>query len=155
MRQDEKLRKKIQSKISLILDPAKKIPNKIAKKLKKIKKPLSGIFASQYGDEIGRKGWKKILVPNFVHTWPGEENSENDSKKIHKLKNLILALFLAKTRLDRLRKRKKKILVPNFAYTRPRKENSEKNSKKIQKPLSGIFVCQNGMIQAEKQRKKF
>ena len=73
------------------------------------------MFASQYEDEIGRKRWKKILVPNFVHTWPGEENSENDSKKIHKLKNLILALFLAKTGRDRWRKREKNF-SPEFRF---------------------------------------
>ena len=52
-------------------------------------------------------------------------------------------------------KQRKKILVPNSVHTRPGQENSEKNSKKIQKPLSGIIVSQNGLIQDEKQRKKF
>jgi len=35
-------------------------------------------------DEIGRESEKKILVPNSVHTRPGQENSEKNSKKIQK-----------------------------------------------------------------------
>jgi len=55
-------------------------------------------------DEICRESEKKILVPNSVHTRPGQENSEKNSKKIKKLKNLFLVLFLAKTGGDRPRK---------------------------------------------------
>ena len=35
-------------------------------------------------DEIGLEMERKNFVPNFAHTRPGEENSENDSKKIQK-----------------------------------------------------------------------
>ena len=88
------------------LDPDKKKP-KNGKKIEKIKKPLSDIIFSQYGDEIGRKREKKLLVKNSIHTWPREENSEKKiAKKFKKLKNLFLALFLAKNRLDGPRKRK-------------------------------------------------
>ena len=91
---------------------------------------------------------KKNLVPDSIHTRPGEENSENDSKKIQKLKNLNLALFLAKTRLDRPRKRKKNF-SPKFrlysTWVRKLRKNSKK-IQKIQKPLSGIFVSQNRMM---------
>ena len=55
-------------------------------------------------------------------------------------------------------KEKKKILLPNSVQTRLGQENSEKNSKKIEKikkPLSDIIFSQNGMRQAEKERKKF
>ena len=58
----------------------------------------------------------------------------------------------------RPRKRKKKILVPNSVHTRSGEENSEKNSKKIRKfkkPHSGNIFSQGGMIEAEKERKKF
>jgi len=34
---------------------------------------------------IGRKRENKILVPNSVHTRPGQENSEKNSKKIQKI----------------------------------------------------------------------
>ena len=39
-------------------------------------------------DEIGGKRVrkKKIFLPNSVHTWPGEENSEKHIKKIQKNK---------------------------------------------------------------------
>ena len=55
---------------------------KYSKKIEKIEKPLSNIIFSQYGDEIGRKREKKILVPNFAYTRPKQENSEKNSKKI-------------------------------------------------------------------------
>ena len=90
---------------------------------------------------------KNILVPNSVHTRPGQENFEkNRKKKSKKLKNLFPELFLAKMGVDRPKKREKKI-VPIFVLTRPGEENSEKNRKKIQKikkPLSGIIFSQNG-----------
>jgi len=35
---------------------------------------------------IGRKREKKNLVPNSVHTLPGQENSGKNSKKIQKIK---------------------------------------------------------------------
>ena len=44
-----------------------------------------------------KKERKKKLVPNSVHTRPGQENSEKNRKKIQKVKNLFPALFLAKT----------------------------------------------------------
>ena len=54
--------------------------------------------------------------------------------------------------------KERKILLPNSVLTRPGQENSEKNCKKIEKikkPLSDIIFSQNGMRQAEKERKKF
>ena len=51
---------------------------------------------------------KKKLVPNSVHTWPGQENSEkNRKKRIIKLKNHFTALYLFKTGGGRPRKRGK------------------------------------------------
>ena len=35
---------------------------------------------------------KKILVPNSVHTRPGQENSEKNSKKIKKLNSGIISM---------------------------------------------------------------
>ena len=55
-------------------------------------------------------------------------------------------------------KEKKKILRPNSVYTQLGQENSLKNNKKIEKikkPLSDIIFSQNGMRQAEKEKKKF
>ena len=56
------------------------------------------------------------------------------------------------------KKEKKKNLLPNSVQTRLGQENSEKNSKKIEKikkPLSDIIFSQNGLRQAEKEKKKF
>ena len=53
---------------------------------------------------------------------------------------------------------KKKILLPNSVQTQLGQENSEKNSKKIEKikkPLSDTIFSQNGIRQAEKEKKKF
>ena len=50
---------------------------KIQKKLKKLKKQLSGFIFSQNGmrqDEIGRERDKRILDPNSAHTRPGGAN---------------------------------------------------------------------------------
>ena len=58
---------------------------------------------------------KKILVPNSVHTRPGQENFKKIEKKIKKLKNLFLELFLAKIGGDRPKKGEKKIL-PRFLF---------------------------------------
>jgi len=71
----KKIRK---SWIPFILDPGKKIQKEIAKKFKNL---FPALFLAKTGDEIGRESEKKILVPNSVHTRPGQENSEKNSKK--------------------------------------------------------------------------
>ena len=71
--------------MSFILDPGKKIPKNIAKKLKKLKKPLSDIIFCQNGMRQAEKEKKKNLLPNSVHTRPRQENSEKNSKKIEKI----------------------------------------------------------------------
>ena len=94
---------------------------------------------------MGQEREKKILVPNFVHTWPVQENSEKNSKKSQK--NPFPVLFLAKTGWDRPRKREKNFSL-EFRSSRPEQENFEKNSKKIEKfkkPFSDIIFSQNGM----------
>ena len=58
----------------------------------------------------------------------------------------------------RLTEKDKKNLDLNSVHTRPVEGNSEKNSYKFQeikKTLSGIIFSQNGMRQAENERKKF
>ena len=108
-----------------------------------------------------KKEKKKILVPNSIHTRPGQENSEKNSKKIQKIIKPLSGVFFSQSGMRQAEKEKNKILVPNSVHTRPGQENSEKNSKKIEKtkkpkkPLSGIIFSQNGMIYAEKARRKF
>ena len=90
-------------------------------------------FILNQGQKIPKKIAKKLKKTNFQHYF--------------------------QTKRDEIgREREKKILVPNSVPTQPKLENSEKNSKKIQKiknPLSGIIFSQNGMRQADKERKKF
>ena len=86
------------SRFSFILGLGKKIPKKIAKKIKKLKNLFPTLFLAQMGGDRPKKRQKKILAPNFVHTWLGEENSQKKvTKKLKKLKNLFPGLFLAKT----------------------------------------------------------
>ena len=85
MRQAEKEKKKIHFRIPFKLDPGKQIPKKIAKKLKKLKKPLSDIIFSQNVMRQAEKE-KKNFTSNSVQTRIGQENSETNCKKIEKIK---------------------------------------------------------------------
>ena len=56
-----------------------------------------------------------------------------------------------------MREREKKILLLNFVHTQLGQENSENNYKQIQKIKklnSGIISIQNGLREAEKEKKK-
>ena len=86
MRLTKKERKKFYSRISFILDPGKKIPKKIAKKLKKLKKTSFRHYFLPKWDEMGRKREKNILGQNSAHITPRQENNEKNSKKIQKIK---------------------------------------------------------------------
>ena len=79
MRLAEKEGKKFYSRMPFILDPARKIPKKIVRKLKKFKNLFLTLFLAKT-DEIGRAREKKILLPNSVHSRLGQENSEKISK---------------------------------------------------------------------------
>ena len=92
MRSAWKQRQKFQSRIPFIVDPVKKIRKKIAKNFKKFKKPLSDNIQPKR-DEMGREREKKNLVPNSVHTRPGQENFEKFSKKIQKNKKRLSSII--------------------------------------------------------------
>ena len=47
----------------------------------------------------GREREKKILVPNSVHTRPGQENSEKNGKKIQKIKKPVSDIILSENRI--------------------------------------------------------
>ena len=85
MRYAEKEKKKFYFRIPFILDSGKKIPKKIANKLKKLKNLFPTLFLAKTGWDWPRKK-KKILLPNSVQTRLGQENSEKNSKKIEKIK---------------------------------------------------------------------
>ena len=65
MRLAEKGRKKSSGQIPLILNPGKKIPKKITKKLKKIKKPFSGINFCKNWKTLAEKKGKQNFTPEF------------------------------------------------------------------------------------------
>ena len=67
---------------------------------------------------------KKVLVPNFVHTRPGQENSEKSRKKIKKIKKPLSGIISIQKGLREVEK-ERKILVPNSFHTRPGEENCE------------------------------
>ena len=58
---------------------------------------------------MGRESEKKILAPNFVHTQPGQENSEKNSKKIEKIKEPLFAIISSQYGMRLAEKEKKKI----------------------------------------------
>ena len=89
LREAGKERKKFWSRIPFILNPGKKILKKIAKKFKN---PFPALFLADTGWDRPRKK-KKILVPNFVHTRPGQENSENNSKKVQKIEKPLSGII--------------------------------------------------------------
>ena len=130
------------------IDPAKKIPKEIIKKLKKFKNHFPTLFLAKTGWDRRGKRKKKNLLPNSVQTRLGQENSEKIAKKLKTLKNLFPTLFLAKTGWDRPRKRKKKIYfrIP-FVLDSGKKipKKIAKKLEKLKKPLSDINFSQNGL----------
>ena len=86
-----------------------------------------------------KKEKKKILLPNFVHTRPRQENSEKNSKKIEKIKKPLSDIFF-QLKWDEIgREREKKILLPNSVQSRLGQENYEKNCKKIEQIKKNLF----------------
>ena len=123
MRQAGKVKTKFQSRISIILDPGKKIPKKIVKNSKDYK-TSSQLYFQLKRDEIGRERQKKILVPDSVHSRPGQENSKKNSKKI---KKPLSGIIVSQNGMRQAEKERTKNLVPNSVHTRPEQENCEKN----------------------------
>ena len=74
-------------------------------------------------DEIGQKREKKILVPNSVHTRPGQENSEKNSKKDKKITKPLSDIIFSQNGNEIGRKGGKKSFSPEFRsyLTRARK----------------------------------
>ena len=59
-------------------------------------------------DDIGQKREKKILVPNSVHTRPGQEISEKNSKKIKKIKKPLPGIIFCQILMSKTEKVTKK-----------------------------------------------
>ena len=97
MRQAEKEKKKFYFRIPFNPDSDKKIPKKIAKKLNKLKKPLSDINFSKNGMRQAEKEKKKFYFRIPFKLDSGKKIPKEIVKKLKKLKNLFPTLFLAKT----------------------------------------------------------
>ena len=78
----------------------------------------------------------KILVPNFVHTRPKQENSEKEnSKKIEKIKKVYSGIISIQKGLSKAEKERKKNLSPiPFIFVL-----CKKTQKKIAKKLRNHF----------------
>ena len=61
------------------------------------------------GGDRPKKRKKKYFVPNSVHTWPGEENSEKNSKKIQKIEKPLSGIIFSQNGMRLEEKEKKKI----------------------------------------------
>ena len=97
MAKAEKEKKKCYCRIPFILDPGKKIPKKIAKILKKIKKPLFGNIPSQNRMRQAEKERTKFQsrIPFILD--PVKKIPKKIAKKFKTIKYLFPALFIAKT----------------------------------------------------------
>ena len=82
----EKERKKFYSRIPFILDPGKKIPKNIAKKLKKLKNPISDVFLfSQNRMRLADKEKKKFYFRIPLILDRGKKIPKKNSKRIEKI----------------------------------------------------------------------
>ena len=94
------------SRIPFILDPGKKTPKTI-EKIKKKNSFLHYFFPKR--DDIGRVRYKQNLVPNSIHSRPGDKNSEKNCKKIQKIKKPISGIISIQNGLRQAGKERKKI----------------------------------------------
>ena len=135
----------------------RKFPKEIAKKIEKIKKPLSSIIFSQNRMRQAEKERKKNFVPNSVHTRPGQENSEENSKKIQKIKKSLSGIIFSQNGRRQADKERKIILVPNSVHAWSEEENSEKkqhkNSKNSKTTFQHYFYPKRDEIGREKEKK--
>ena len=74
---------------------SKKIPKKIVKKIIKLKNLFPELLLAKTGVDRPEKRKKKNFVPIFVHTRPGEENSEKNCKKIQKIKKPLSGIIFS------------------------------------------------------------
>ena len=76
---------------------------------------------------------KKILVLNFVHSRPGQENSEKNSKKIQKIIKPPPSIIFSQNMMRQAQKEKKKNLSRIPFIHDPSKKIPKKILKKVEK----------------------
>ena len=117
---------------------ARKFRKKIEKKIKKIKKPLSGIISIHKGlGEVEKE--RKIIVPNSVHTRPVEENCEKNNEIIQKIKKHFSGIISNQNGMRQAVKRRKKFQSRIPLTIDPGKKIPRKIAKKIKK-LKNLFL---------------
>ena len=94
--------------MSIILDPAKKIPKKIVNKLKKIKKPLSDIIFSQNGMRQAGKEKKKFYFRIPFKPDSGKRIPKTIAKKLVKLIKPLFDINSSQNGMRQAEKEKKK-----------------------------------------------
>ena len=121
---------------------------------------------------------KKFLVPNFIHSRLGQENSAKNSKKIQKIIKLLLGIIFSQNRIRQAKEMKtkfqsrilfildpgkkipKKIVknsknykTPSWNYFQPKRDEiGRKSENKILVPIS--VHTQPGQENSEKNSKK-
>ena len=120
-----------------------------------MKKPLSGIIFTQNSMRQVEKEKKKILVPNSVHSRPGQETSEKNGKKIQKIKKPLSTIIFCQNGMRQAEKERKKFQfrIPFILDTGKKiLKKIAKKLKKLKNLFPALFLDKS---QAEKARKKF
>ena len=90
---------------------------------------------------------KKILVPNSVHSWPGQENTEKNRKKIQKIKNPLSGIIFSQNEIRLAKKETKKFKSRIPLIHGPGKEIPKKIAKKFKKLknlILALFLAKTG-----------
>ena len=155
MRQVEKGRKKFYSQVPFLLNPGKKIPKTIEKKIKKLKNLFMALFLPKTGMRQAEKE-KKNFVPNSVHTRHGQENSEQNSKKIKKIKTPLPGIIFGQNEMRQAEKLRKKfqsripfILVPGKKILK----RIAKKFKNLKNLILALFLAKLGLDRPRKRKK--
>ena len=82
---------------------------------------------------LAEKEKKKILVPNSVHTRPGQENYEKNSKKIQKIIKPLTSIILSPNGMTKAKKVKTKFYSRIPFILGPGKNIPKKIAKKFKK----------------------
>ena len=114
MRQADKEKKKNLDPNSVHTRPGQENSEKNSKKIQKIIKSLpdNRQYFQPKRDQIGRKSENKILVPNSVHTGPGQKNSEKNSKNVQKIIKPISRIIFSQSGMRQAEKEKKQNFSP-------------------------------------------
>ena len=104
-----------------------KISKKIEKKIKKLKNLFPELFLAKTTVDRPRNRGKKNFAPIFVHTRPGEDNSEKNSKKIQKIKKPHSGSISSQNGMRYAEKERKKfysriLFRPNPSFKIPNKK---------------------------------